>query len=340
VSAVALGDDACLAAVVADIGMDGLLATAVQWMSARRDHPDEWDVPSAGAIVVGNVARTPEHAASVVAAGGVLEELVGLAESDKSGLQFAALGALKNLSVLEANKAEMASRGVMAAVDAGLRSPQGALQYGAASLARSICASPAAVPRVLAAEGGGGVALIERLIHLAGQEEEAVRSEATRALGNLCRHAPRSNHRDDDDDDEGSDTEAALCGAAPWLVSMVSSKHAVLVSDALLALVALLARGEGGRAAVAAADAQAAAVECMSARREPAIACNALTLIGALAQQDRSNRPVEGGGGGDSGDAHSDNKLRGVVEAVRAAAELGPEVAEQSRKVLSILGAV
>ena len=204
---------------------------------------------------------------------------------------------------------------------AGLKSPQAALQYGAASLARSLCVSPAAVPVVLAT--GGGAALVERLVHLAGQEEEAVRSEATRALGNLCRHAPRSN-------DETDSIESALCSAAPWLVAMVSSQHTVLVSDALLALVALTSRSSIGRAAVAAAGARAAAVDCLSVRREPAIACNALTLIGALGSCG------EGGSGAESDDG--DDNRRHIAEAVRASAELGPEVAEQSRKVLAILG--
>lgn len=87
VFAVVLGDDGCLETVIGDIGMDELLATAVRWMSARRDYPDEWDVPSAGAIAVGNIARTADHAARVATTDGALEELVGMTESDKSGLQ-------------------------------------------------------------------------------------------------------------------------------------------------------------------------------------------------------------------------------------------------------------
>ena len=69
-----------------------------------------------------------------------------------------------------------------------LESPSGPVQYRAATLLRSLCLpgpSALAVARTLASRPG----VLPRLVHLASQEDEHVRAEATRTLANMVKLA-------------------------------------------------------------------------------------------------------------------------------------------------------
>lgn len=153
----------------------------------------------------------------------------------------------------------------------------------------------------------GGPTFIPQLLRLTGHEEEAVRSEAIRAVGNLCRHVTEVT------------AVGQLLGGIPALVGLLKSEHKILVSEATLALVALVAQHHPDlAAAIQAANTLDSALECLALRTEPTLTCNVLTLVGSLGQPS-----VEDGAR--------------VGAALEAVAHKDPMIAEQCDKVRQIL---
>lgn len=85
--AVALADDVCLNTALSKRGLSVELKRATEWMRRPHERPEDWDIPSAGAIAVGNMARTAERSIEVLDDHDVLDALFAMVTSDKSGLQ-------------------------------------------------------------------------------------------------------------------------------------------------------------------------------------------------------------------------------------------------------------
>eukprot|EP00041_Stephanoeca_diplocostata_P020091 m.442194 g.442194 ORF g.442194 m.442194 type:complete len:510 (-) comp21472_c0_seq2:583-2112(-) len=108
-----MGDDECQRQAIqiqsthsgGDDGLQVLIRWFASWMAGDIGaRPHHWDIPSAGAVALGNIARTAETALLVQQCDGVVASLFKMVSSNKISLQFAALNTLKNLSVLELNR--------------------------------------------------------------------------------------------------------------------------------------------------------------------------------------------------------------------------------------------
>lgn len=245
-------------------GFDAALARFRGWMDRAEVAPDEWDMPTAGAISAGNLALTEATAVAVASDGPVVERLFWLVDSGKSAFQYAALGVLKNLAVAPLNKPRLAAPEMIATVGRALSAGHGPIHHLAASLLRSLCTGQ---PREVGLRIGSEPGLFERLAHLGGEEEEAVASEATRAVAGVIRCC-------------GAKDIAVPEQAVRHLVRMVGSKHLVLVSEALVTLARLASQPDH---VPAAAEAVAAAADvATTAAHDTKLRMNALTLLGTI----------------------------------------------------------
>eukprot|EP00040_Diaphanoeca_grandis_P016132 m.83113 g.83113 ORF g.83113 m.83113 type:complete len:633 (+) comp25596_c2_seq1:94-1992(+) len=265
---VIMGDDSCYNLIMGDQTnrdhQEKTLERFVTWINYAKTFPKNWDPPSAGAIAIGNIARTGENAAWIADKPAVLDALIELLHTDKSGFQFSALGAIKNIAILERNKKILVDAEIMAALMISLNDSQGVLQYNAASIIRSLCMkqSDDVIQKICSTEG-----LFDRLNHLGQQEEEAVRSEATRVFANIARFSQ-------------TPLPESFTVAIPNLITMGSSSHAILKSESLVTLIRLtktfrqqVCDGGALKLALTIARGDQSNVE---------IICNALTLIGSL----------------------------------------------------------
>lgn len=199
-------------------------------MDRAATHPKgNWDIPSAGAIGLGNIARSPEAALWIADVPGVVGKLCMLMKTDNTAFEYSALGTVKNLSIANENKPKLLTAEVMEALHTTMKSPQAPVQYLASSALRSICIEqPSDLIQTLVADRDG---LLERLVHLSEQEEQHVHSEALRALCNVVRYGQ-------------SPPPAIVLKALPGFVKMTKSEHLMLVSDAVVTLVRLCAVGK------------------------------------------------------------------------------------------------
>jgi len=265
--AVCLADDTCLHFIVElESSQEAAVKRFLGWMKGAFVPSPNWDIPSAGAVAIGNIARNPEQATTMGGNVDVLDCLVSMLSTDNSGFQYSALGVLKNLSVAPPNKKRLLQGTVIAGLHTTLKSPQEPLQYLSASTLRAICIDQDADSVRQLAEYPG---MIARLTHLGKQEQEAVRFEALRTIANIVRfgrYIP-------------PETEFI-----PSLVAMAAAEHATLVSDAIVTLVRLSV-DQTVRKAIAEANALEACINIVKSStraHEAAIVCNASSLIAGL----------------------------------------------------------
>lgn len=242
------------------------MARLLRWIEVAKTHPTEWDLPAAGAMAIGNLAQSDARATLLVGMPTVIEVLVDLVNSDKSGFQYAAIGTIKNLAICEQNKAVLlTSVNMVPALMLALNSPQGVIQYLAASTIRSLCINqqPDTVKLIAKADG-----LFSRLAHLGTQEDQAVRYEATRAVANVVRY--------------GQCVPDGVGDCIPQLVVMAAAESPLLVLEALVTLARLAANADL-RKQVAETTALDVATEIAGSEGKSAeMVCNAISLIGAL----------------------------------------------------------
>ena len=194
------------------------LADAVSWL-----HSDNDELRTAGAICVGNSARSDESAVAVFALPDVYTGLVKMLASEDAKVLHAAYGALKNLAIAQANKAKLASGGLVPHLVEGLQSPHQQIQYQCASIVRLITVGQAVNIVVDVASTPG---LVARLVNLGGSEEVSVRMEATRALINMVRFSKN----------EAVTAQVVQLGALPLIVGLIATEQQILVNEALVAL--------------------------------------------------------------------------------------------------------
>ncbi len=184
-----LCDDAVLARFLASHDAT-VPAMFVTWLASGQDE----DMRKAGALCVGNMCRSDAMCARVLGArdagpaSDAIAALTSLGSEDVPRLQYAALGALRNLSNYTPAKMPIAMSWTPAAALLALQSGMTHIQYQGASLLRSLFSrEPDAVARYAQSDGGD---VIARLVHLTGSEEERVHTEAARALANMARFGP------------------------------------------------------------------------------------------------------------------------------------------------------
>eukprot|EP00048_Salpingoeca_helianthica_P016539 m.232878 g.232878 ORF g.232878 m.232878 type:complete len:559 (-) comp18898_c0_seq1:37-1713(-) len=215
----ALSDDACLDHLLAAReGSEGLLEVCVSWL----EHPTDEDLHVAGAISIGNMARSDARCSTLLSGPPrLIPALAGLVQRDITRVQHAALGALKNLSNYAPSKPLLTAALPLPAMLAALHAGTAHIQYQGATLLRALLyKQPAFVTTVVTFPG-----LLDRLVHLTGSEEERVRAESVRALANIARYGDAEAH-------------VGLCqaGAVKSLVEMINSTHPLMRMEAASAL--------------------------------------------------------------------------------------------------------
>jgi hypothetical protein len=232
----ALSDDACLDRLLAARGTEALLSLFVSWLQ----HATDEDLHVTGAIAIGNVARSDVRCDMLLKEARLIPALATLLAHDRTRTQHATLGALKNLSNYVPAKPLVAEALPLGAVLQALHAGAAHIQYQAATLLRSLLLKqPAFVQAVTAFPG-----IVPRLVHLHGSEEERVRAESVRALGNMLRSGTL-------------ETQQVLvdAGALGPLCEMLSSQHPLLRVEAASALAHACSESTGSaRAAVRAAN--------------------------------------------------------------------------------------
>lgn len=266
---VGLGDDTCLSLLLDPEHRDRLFKCVMQWL-AEVDQSDNYELPAAGALAVGNIVRSDENSRTMAAVPGVMEALIHMLAKDRMGFQYNALGALKNLIRLPVNKEKCVELGLIPAVSTALQSDGGPVQYRAASLIRALCLDPNATDVIAQLVVIDGV--IARLVHLGHQEDEHVRAEATRALGNFVKNC-------------GSVTvmqQVVDANAVTNMISLLDSRFPTLQSEMLVALVMLAVQLPSAAPTLCAAGARDRAQAIIDTSAIPQLRANAESLVTAL----------------------------------------------------------
>lgn len=271
---VIMGDDEGFKLIMGD-DHDATVDRFVGWINLATKYPKNWDPPSAGAIAIGNISRSAEKAEWIVNKSNVVTALIQMLHTDKSGFQFSALGAIKNMAVLKKNKQTLIEANVMEGLMVALKDSQGVLQYNAAGIIRSLCMnqSQPMLDRICATDG-----LFDRLNHLGKSEEEAVRSESVRVFANVARFSTAA-------------LPETFIAAIPSVVKMADSPHTLLKSEALVTLVRLTKQFHQQVSDGGALDLALKIISDQSTADpiNPELVCNALSLIGSLRKDIEQN---------------------------------------------------
>ena len=263
---VVIYEPAAMAVLMDPAKADAFKALYTSWL-----HSDNDELRTAGAICVGNSARSEDSAVAVLASPEVYLGLVKMLESEDAKVLHAAYGALKNLSIAQGNKPKLASSGLLPRLIEGMQSPHQQIQYQCASIVRLITVGQAVNIVVDVANTPG---LIARLVHLGGSEEMSVRMEATRALINTVRFGKN----------EAVTAQVVQRGAIPLIVSLLITEQQILINEALVALLFTASFGLDNIRAILAAHVIIPLTAILRAgHSQVEVTQNALSLAQALA---------------------------------------------------------
>eukprot|EP00050_Salpingoeca_kvevrii_P008046 m.300329 g.300329 ORF g.300329 m.300329 type:complete len:626 (+) comp14422_c0_seq1:105-1982(+) len=255
---------------------DKLISLCMDWMKS-----DVLDMRVSGALGIGNICRSDAASKRLAAFPGLVPALISLMSQDTASTQHAACGALKNLSNFAPNKRILLDAGIAPILLDVVNSPHTPMQYTASSLIRGLCLTGKAedVAQFTELEG-----LIERLVHLGRDEQEAIRAEGTRALINFIKFGA----------DPALNARLVQNGAIENLLTLLKSKHPMLQGEAVLGLVLLATSSDDCRKAVGDSQTLEMLPSLLEETQQMDIKCNGLTLIGSLLQ-DQQLRDSEDG---------------------------------------------
>lgn len=273
----ALSDDVCLGRVLERDG-ERLLNMFLSWI---KQSGDDTDLAVTGALCIGNVARSDANCARLVANGEIIPALLSLMCPDITSTQHASLGSLKNLANFPLAKTAILAGLHTAAMLQALHSGHAHVQYLAASLLRSVLIGQESqlVDSVLLLPE-----ILDRLVHLRGSEEPRVQAESARVLVNAVRF--------------GSDATLRAvvdAGALPVFVGLLGSEHALLRTEAVVALVRCCGLGYATRTSLREAGGLESALGQLGNSANPLeLLCSILALAAALL----SDKDARGGEAG------------------------------------------
>ncbi|XP_064612236.1 rap1 GTPase-GDP dissociation stimulator 1-B-like isoform X1 [Liolophura sinensis] len=247
---------------------------SVKWLLSDSEH-----LQIAGALAVGNFARSDEHCVQLVSEG-IVDKLITLLQQQNKKdsnitLQHAVLSALRNLAIPSVNKPNLVKMGVMDTVLSLTATDVSAVIFKLLGVLRMLVDGQEEAAKTL----GTDKDFMNKLVDWCNVEEHAgVKGEATRLLAWLIKNS------------RSTDVMKMLvrAGGIPHLVTMVSSEHIVMQNEALVALT-LMASTVLDACLVSLRECEA--VETIGdvlkdKRTLPEILCNCLTLTKYICSND------------------------------------------------------
>ncbi|KAK7086367.1 Rap1 GTPase-GDP dissociation stimulator 1 [Halocaridina rubra] len=216
--------------IVYNNGSGPVYQELVEWLTS-----DLEDLQIAGALAMGNFARSDAHCIHMVQSG-IAEKLLKVLSSHNNGegdirLQHALLSALRNLSIARQNKPDLVKQG---ALDVLLPMATSIETFPVvfkllATLRMIIDGQAEAALKV-----GSNGEVIKRLVGWCGTvDHPGVQGESSRLLAWTIKNC---------DGDSSVITSLVTAGCVAPLVLMLGSEHAVMVNEAALALVLIFAK--------------------------------------------------------------------------------------------------
>lgn len=241
----------------------------VSWLTSTDD-----DLQITGVLAMGNFARTDRHCIQMVEQEVSKKLLALVAKNNTSAgdirLQHALLSALRNLVIPAQNKPVMLADGLLEAVYPMLSVPTFPVVFKLLGTLRMVIDGQEAAACTL----GRKTDLITRLVEWCATEDHpGVQGEANRLLAWLIKNS--------------RDREVmgcmVSCGAVPRLVQMITAEHAVMQTEALLALTLLFAmRMVDAEPHLIEAKVGEKIVELVNPHIEREVFQNVLALVGQL----------------------------------------------------------
>ncbi|XP_046665551.1 rap1 GTPase-GDP dissociation stimulator 1 [Homalodisca vitripennis] len=242
----------------------------VSWLTSTDD-----DLQITGVLAMGNFARTDKHCLQMVERG-VSKKLLSLLAKNNTcaadiRLQHALLSALRNLVIPTQNKGIMLAEGLLDAVLPMVSVPTFPVVFKLLGTIRMVIDGQESA----AVSVGRNADLISRLVEWCTTEDHpGVQGEANRLLAWLIKNSR----------DREVMGVMVQCKAVPRLVAMVTAEHAVMQTEALLALSLLTAmRMSDAEPALVAADVGSQIVTLVSSNTvEREVFQNVLALVGTM----------------------------------------------------------
>ncbi|XP_050717360.1 rap1 GTPase-GDP dissociation stimulator 1-like isoform X1 [Eriocheir sinensis] len=242
----------------------------VEWLTSELE-----DLQIAGALAMGNFARSDAHCIQMVQSG-IAEKLLKVLSSHNTGegdirLQHALLSALRNLCIARENKPVLISQGAM---DVLLPMVSTVETFPVvfkllATLRMIIDGQTQAALKV-----GGAEAVVGRLVGWCSTTDHpGVQGEASRLLAWIIKNC---------EGDAGVVTSLVAAGCVAPLVLMLGSEHAVMVSEAALGLALTFTTAPGREAAEATKLKEVAPFVLKNPYLPPEILANVLSMLIAL----------------------------------------------------------
>ncbi|XP_064087915.1 rap1 GTPase-GDP dissociation stimulator 1-B-like [Macrobrachium nipponense] len=216
--------------IIYDSGNGPVYKELVEWLTS-----DLEDLQIAGALAMGNFARSDAHCIQMVESG-IAEKLLKVLSSHNSGegdirLQHALLSALRNLSIARQNKPELVKQGVLEVL----------LPMATAIETFPVVFKLLATLRMIidgqseaAVKVGKDSKVVTRLVHWCyTKDHPGVQGESSRLLAWTIKNC---------EGDEEVIKSLVSSGCVAPLVLMLGSEHAVMVNEAALALVLAFAK--------------------------------------------------------------------------------------------------
>eukprot|EP00124_Ichthyophonus_hoferi_P001429 Ihof_evm5s74 gene=Ihof_evmTU5s74 len=219
-----LSNDDCL-----DLEMENgtpLLESLAGWVN----HTDSM-IRMAAALAYGNIARSDERVGLLMSQG-VASLLIGLLDATDVRELHAALGALKNMSIARSYRDQLVSEGLLQGIIKVQGNPQTPIHYLLASILKSLCSDNDHVSMQVVHQSE----LMTLLSKLGTDDDEGVWSEAGRTIAAIIRSTKTHRNKVTQKVNE--------VDGVRLLVHLLSSKHALVQNEGLIAL-ALMAVHKG-----------------------------------------------------------------------------------------------
>ncbi|XP_045135546.1 rap1 GTPase-GDP dissociation stimulator 1-like isoform X3 [Portunus trituberculatus] len=263
-----VGDDSM--GIVYGGGSGPVYQELVEWLTSELE-----DLQIAGALAMGNFARSDAHCIQMVQSG-IAEKLLKVLSSHNTGegdirLQHALLSALRNLSIAKENKPALISQRaleVLLPMVATVETFPVVFKL-LATLRMIIDGQTQAALKV-----GGDEAVVGRLVGWCSTTDHpGVQGEASRLLAWIIKNC---------EGNAGVVTSLVTAGCIAPLVLMLGSEHAVMVSEAALALTLAFSTEPGREAAGSTKLKEVAPFVLKNPYLPPEILCNVLSMLVAL----------------------------------------------------------
>ncbi|XP_027228646.1 rap1 GTPase-GDP dissociation stimulator 1 isoform X2 [Penaeus vannamei] len=255
-------------------GSGSVYQELVGWLTS-----DLEDLQIAGALAMGNFARSDAHCIKMVESG-IADKLLKVLSSHNSGegdirLQHAILSALRNLSIARQNKPVLVQQGALEVL----------LPMATAIQTFPVVFKLLATLRMIidgqteaAVKVGSNNEVVERLVVWCGtMDHPGVQGESSRLLAWTIKNCG-----------ENTDVITALinAGCVPPLVLMLGSEHAVMVNEAALALVLVFSSVVDPEVVEKTKLPQVATYVLNNPNLPPEIVANVLSMLTAIAGKD------------------------------------------------------